>query len=596
MRAITGWRDTVRGRLVALIAVAAIPVFAMASVMAWQNYRLVLGKATQDVGLLRAAAMSRQAVILEDAGQMLDAIAEGATVSARNDLACQAWLGGMLAAHGRDYAGLLLLDAGGHPGCDAAPGPAADRLLAGLRVDPAALSRAARTDGLAFAPIQDSVAGGAPVLPVLRVIREASGGARGFVIAGLRLDALFGRANPGDRPRGIWLVEDTGRLVAAEAAGGMPPPAPAAIAALLARDTVLRGRASDGTPFVYASARLAQGPRVIIGYRAAGIPHRARLTLAIRLLALVLLLLAGLLAMALWANAALVAPLKRLGAQVRRWRAIGVFEPVNLGAVPREVRELSRSFADATATLGSREAELRAALRQQELLMQEIHHRVKNNLQIVASLLNLQAARIRQPAARAEFQSARDRVRALATLHRHLYAQGTLHTINMRSFLTELCGQLFQAMGEREGQRIRLEIEASELQMSSDQAVPLALIVTEAVSNAIRYAFPDGRCGHIAVRLTATPDEAELVVQDDGVGIPAGRVETEAGLRDGLGLRLIRGFARQLGAMLRVEEGLGTRYVVRLRLHREHDASDPLGEAHPGDERPGAPSLDPAKG
>ena len=129
--------------------------------------------------------------------------------------------------------------------------------------------------------------------------------------------------------------------------------------------------------------------------------------------------------------------------------------------------------------------------------MLEVHHRVKNNLQVIASLLNLQASRIRVPEARAEFQAARDRVRALATLHRHLYADGELHTINMRSFLAELCGQLFQAMGELEGTRIQMLIDAPELRMSSDQAVPLALIVTEAVTNSVRYAFPAGDPAHL---------------------------------------------------------------------------------------------------
>ena len=201
--------------------------------------------------------------------------------------------------------------------------------------------------------------------------------------------------------------------------------------------------------------------------------------------------------------------------------------------------------------------------------IREIHHRVKNNLQIVASLLNLQASRIRQPEARAEFQSARDRVRALATLHRHLYAHGEIHTINMREFLVELCGQLFQAMGEAPGRRLHLHIEAPELKMSSDQAVPLALIVTEAVSNAVKYAFPLERSGNVWVCLATDGETAELNVRDDGVGIPAGRVETEAGTRDGIGLQLIRGFSRQLGATLEVKEGGGTQYVVRLRLRKE---------------------------
>ncbi len=243
----------------------------------------------------------------------------------------------------------------------------------------------------------------------------------------------------------------------------------------------------------------------------------------------------------------------------------------------RELRQLAVSFQRATLMLHRQQRRLTEAIDQQELLMQEIHHRVKNNLQVVASLLNLQASRIRLPEARAEFQSARDRVRTLATLHRHLYAHGELHTINMREFLIELCSQLFQAMGEKAGERLRLEIEAPELKMSSDQAVPLALIVTEAVSNAVKYAFPGGRRGSISVCLKADRDYAELEIFDDGVGIPAGRVETEAGTRDGIGIQLIRGFARQLGATLKVEEGHGTRYTVNLSLQRKRLDSPMLG-------------------
>ncbi len=273
-------------------------------------------------------------------------------------------------------------------------------------------------------------------------------------------------------------------------------------------------------------------------------------------------------------------PLALLHKSVSQWRSDTVFQKRQDAQVPpstRELRQLAVSFQRATLMLNRQQIRLAAAIDQQELLMQEIHHRVKNNLQVVASLLNLQASRIRLPEARAEFQSARDRVRTLATLHRHLYAHGELHTINMREFLIELCSQLFQAMGEKAGERLRLEIEAPELKMSSDQAVPLALIVTEAVSNAVKYAFPGGRRGSISVCLKADRDHAELEIFDDGVGIPAGRVETEAGTRDGIGIQLIRGFARQLGATLQVEEGHGTRYKVHLPLQRKRLDSPMLG-------------------
>ncbi len=261
------------------------------------------------------------------------------------------------------------------------------------------------------------------------------------------------------------------------------------------------------------------------------------------------------------------------------WRAGAPFDIRRFHGSHRDLRRLAISFKRATLALERQQSRLRAAAVAQELSMQEIHHRVKNNLQIVASLLNLQASRIRLPEARAEFQSARDRVRALATLHRHLYAHGEVHTIDMREFLAELCGQLFQAMGETPGKRLHLHIDAPELMMSSDQAVPLALIVTEAVSNAVKYAFPAGRSGNVWIRLSSTGETAELDVRDDGIGIPAGRVETEAGTRDGIGLQLIRGFSKQLGATLDVREGAGTQYIVKLPLRKDRVASPVLGAA-----------------
>ena len=183
-------------------------------------------------------------------------------------------------------------------------------------------------------------------------------------------------------------------------------------------------------------------------------------------------------------------PLRRLGSGIDKWRSGKGFSINEIGGLPHEFRSVALSFKKSTLALNRREADLVQAIQRQDLAMQEIHHRVKNNLQVVASLLNLQASRIRVPEAKNEFQAARDRVRALATVHRHLYAHGEINTINMRVFLTDLCGPLLQAMGQGGDERIRFDIDAPELQMTSDQAVPLSLIVTEAVTNAIKYGFP----------------------------------------------------------------------------------------------------------
>lgn len=269
-------------------------------------------------------------------------------------------------------------------------------------------------------------------------------------------------------------------------------------------------------------------------------------------------------------------PLRRLGSGIDEWRAGNGFDLQVVGALPIEFRSVALSFKKSTLALRRREEERLRAVQRQELAMQEIHHRVKNNLQVVASLLNLQASRIRLPAAKSEFQSARDRVRALATVHRHLYAHGEINTINMRVFLTNLCGPLLQAMGQSIDERIRLDIDAPELQMTSDQAVPLSLIVTEAVTNAIKYGFPDERHGTISIKLTCVDNDVVLVIHDNGIGIPAGRVETESGTRDGIGMQLIRGFARQLGATLIIDDSDGTRYLISMKLRRERTDSPAL--------------------
>lgn len=269
-------------------------------------------------------------------------------------------------------------------------------------------------------------------------------------------------------------------------------------------------------------------------------------------------------------------PLRRLGSGIDEWRAGKGFSLDSVGPLPNEFRSVALSFKKSALALNRREEERLRAVQRQELAMQEIHHRVKNNLQVVASLLNLQASRIRAPEAKAEFQSARDRVRALATVHRHLYAHGEINTINMRVFLTDLCGPLLQAMGQSIDERISLDIDAPELQMTSDQAVPLSLIVTEAVTNAIKYGFPNERQGTISIKLTCVDNDVVMDIQDNGIGIPAGRVETETGTRDGIGIQLIRGFARQLGATLVIDDTDGTRYLIGMKLRRERSDAPAL--------------------
>ena len=535
-----------RGRLILLACVAAIPITAMAATIAWQDYQAIGRTSHERAALADGQALARLQAAIAVAASQLEAVAPRLQPPE-----CDA--GPALLTGGGEAAGFLTLSGGGSVLCRAGATPKMNppfRWFERLRSGDPVATGSADPDHL----------------PVI-AIRTPDG----TVAAAIFRPEWLAQSLPANLEPGgaIWLLDENRAVLASQGdAAAALPTLDTMFRLIQSSQFTLRAPSAENLRYAYATTLLPGGWRLIAATPAQREHELGLRVLAIRLAELSLLLALGLAAVVLGADVAFGNPLRRLSSAVQRWQGGAPFEPGNLTGAPDEVIELARSFKEATAVLSEKQAQLLRAQEEQNLLVLEIHHRVKNNLQVVASLLNLQASRIRVPEAKAEFQAARDRVRALATLHRHLYADGGLHSIKMRSFLVELCGQLFQAMGEKEGERIQLTIEAPELHMSSDQAVPLALIVTEAVTNSVKYAFPGGRPGHISVTLRHREgDEAgslDLVISDDGVGIPAGQQETESGRRDGIGLHLIRGFARQLGATLSVEEGHGTRYAVRL--------------------------------
>jgi two-component sensor histidine kinase len=569
------WLGAIRIRLALIVLIAAIPLLMLSATIAWQNYKLALSATAATAARLRESATARHMSAVMGAQQMMQALSQVAELTGDDAAKCHDRLASVLALQISRYSNLAAFRADGSLLCSARP---TENRAGGLLQNAAEMKQLQQIgrQRLTFAlgPVWTSALTGVQVIPAIYPVIH-SGVVQGFIYAGLRVDWFstpFSSLIPAFPA--LWIMDRTGLVTQIAGAGRIDLPEPDVMKQLEAQSVVIDAVSASGKPYSYASQSLGDDFTMILAYPASVDRQVARVVLIRRVAQLGVLLLLGLAAVAYGVHMALCQPLTRLSEAVSLWRSGGAFEPGKLGDPPNEVRQLASSFAAAISAISEQEARLSAATEQQALLMKEIHHRVKNNLQIVASLLNLQASRIRLPEARAEFASARDRVRALATLHRHLYSQGEVHTINMPVFLTELCGQLFQAMGETEGKRIKLTIESSPLQMSSDQAVPLSLIVTEAVSNALKYAFPGGRQGHVTVRLHSDGETAELVVEDDGVGIPAGKHESETGPRDGIGITLIRGFARQLGGDLTVQEKDGTRYTLRMRLQREIDETE----------------------
>ena len=564
MRVLPGL-GSLRGRVMALLLVGAVPLAAMAGLVAWQDYRAAVSRAAENVLLFEQSASERHRAAIDGVWRELAAIAKLPPPQG-DPGACERLLRDAVFLQGRRHLALAVVDGEGRPLCQAFADAADFRAFPGS-TENKWFRISERTRAFAVAPVSEPDRDGEILVgaayPVLNGDRF-----QGAALALLRADWL--RAPDAATPQyQAWLIDPDGRLIPAPGAKPAALPDRSELTRLLSSGPELAtGRSASGPQYFYGVAPLGGGLRLLVASDATASAAGARRVLVDRMLGLGLLMVLGIAAATLGANMALVQPIERLTGAVERWRTGVLFDAGKLGGLPRELEGLSRAFGHATDALNKREGELRRALEKQELLSQEIHHRVKNNLQVVASLLNLQAARIRQPEAKAEFQSARDRVRALATLHRHLYLQGEVQTINMRSFLIELCGQLFQALSAGAASRVLLDIDAPDLQIPSDQAVPLALIVTETVGNAIKYAFPGDRSGRISVRLTAGEDgRARLVIEDDGVGLPVGRSDTETGIRDGMGLKLVHGLARQLGATLTVDERQGTRYEVTMPLN-----------------------------
>ncbi|MES1249670.1 MAG: sensor histidine kinase, partial [Chitinophaga rupis] len=156
-------------------------------------------------------------------------------------------------------------------------------------------------------------------------------------------------------------------------------------------------------------------------------------------------------------------------------------------------------------------------LREKEVLLKEIHHRVKNNLQMVSSLLSLQSHYITDVQALEAVKDSRNRVQSMALIHQNLYQENDLTGIDIKDYISKLCDNLFHSYNIRAG-KIQLIKELQPITLDVDVVVPLGLILNELITNSLKYAFPDGRDGTIKIILKEDPDRLKLAVYDNGVG------------------------------------------------------------------------------
>jgi two-component sensor histidine kinase/PAS domain-containing protein len=202
--------------------------------------------------------------------------------------------------------------------------------------------------------------------------------------------------------------------------------------------------------------------------------------------------------------------------------------------------------------------EIGAALKEKELLLKEIHHRVKNNIQVIASLLNMQSRTVEDRATKEVLREAQNRVKSIALVHEKLYQSKSLDRIDYHDYIQKISLHLSESYGISQ-KNITMNIRAENISLHIDKAIPCSLIINELLSNAFKHAFPHGTKGDIWIELRKNGNTMELTYRDNGIGLPEGISPEHA---ETLGMRLLYGLTNQLHGTINVKGFKGTHITI----------------------------------
>ena len=229
----------------------------------------------------------------------------------------------------------------------------------------------------------------------------------------------------------------------------------------------------------------------------------------------------------------------------------GEGEPAGMVCVVRDITE--RKLA---------EEQIMSALKEKEILLKEIHHRVKNNLQVVASMLHLQAGYIKDREARILFEESQKRVESMALLHEKLYQAKDLARIDFREYVADLAGNLL-TLNTDKSERIGMKLDIEGVVLDVNNSIPCGLIINELVSNALAHAFPDGRKGRIDISMrSGSGRKIVLSVSDNGIGFPEG---IDFRNTASLGMQLVNSLVTQLDGLIELDRTEGTSFAIEFK-------------------------------
>ena len=558
-----------RRRLLLVFAIVVMVPTAFGIAAAVDHYRSQVEQARRSTERYATLASSNETNLIWQSQRIADDLAHDGTVLAalggQGDVAaCEAVLKKAVDPYPA-YGVASLLARDGTPVCRSTGNRASSDAASQEWFKQVIASGKASFSGYTFAPILKE-----PILAYGMPVKDAAGNVLGVIGLGIRLRWLAASGQePGLPPEAsVELLDRSGKALVtsgpgAEKADSLPDTA-SLLDAIGGSDRTFDAVGRDGVRRNYAVHPIAGGSLYIL----LGQPTRVLIgplqrDLAIQISILSLVVLGGLAAALIGSRLLVTRWIVLLTEQARAITTGDTPHALSFSGAPTEIRELNQTLTTMSARIKARELELSESLAQKQMMLREIHHRVKNNLQTVTSLLNLYARIPRGEAIKQAFADVQTRINTLALVHRHLYESQDLREIDLAAFMSSLC-RLVQDGSGVPARRVRLHVEIPSATLSGDRAVPLALLTTELLTNAFKHAFPDHRAGSIQVRLIADSEgNARLTIADDGVGYR----EREAGQGPGtMGQNLIVAFTRQLGGKMVISGPPGTTITLDFTL------------------------------
>lgn len=558
-------RWSLRSKLVTLVALALLPVLGLAAWQADKEEAAGVARLGAELGAVADLSVARYGGLFEASQRMLSAACadesvEGAAAGEPSAVGrCESYLSKLLAAYPEQYSTAFVTDEQGIGRCSTAP--------AGLGMSFADRDFFQKVRSSTRIVVGDTIVSRIapkPIVPIaLPVTRD--GTFAGMCALGITLKALAETAAQVEGPPGIAVavVDRSGAAIAGDAQAMRRLPVPARFAEVLTGGRLAFADMGQDAAFYEFRVRPVGGSALFVvvsapspeGWVLLSAPWTHFLLVVLSVIVVLVVIWFG-------ADRWCVRPLRYIqdfADKVARGENIMLAPPHPWSPEMASVGAGVTAMAEA---ITSREAALRANVEQRDHMLREIHHRVKNNLQMISSLLNLQAGEIRSPRIRRFFGDAQNRVLTLSILHRHLYERSSWSLVDFQQFISDLVRQISVGRTPAGRQAPRYHIRAPIMAVGPDTAIPIGLIVTEAVSIALSHDFSRSPAPEIRIETAEQGDEVQLVIEDNGMARDDGAPVPEG--RGGFALTLIRGLAMQLGGEVTIERkpAGGNRVVV----------------------------------